>query len=296
MTLFHQCIPCIMKQIQSLIEILGLPPGEAMAVMESGMRMMLDRGDSITTQHILRQLYDHIHGTYFPNLDVFDPFRELKRDANLRVSVILPSFEKVVAGADDPFRMAVRGAAGGNIIDYGAIPQGKVSIETEVARIPQLRFAVDRVEELRSRVGGSRTILLIGDNAGEILFDALLVQEIQRLNPAAELYITLRHAPIINDATLADASFLDLHPGVRVISSGSIYPGTILAETTPEFRQLFGNADMIIAKGQGNYETLLHEQHPGLFFLLRAKCSPVAQSLGVSPGDLVVTRSPELPG
>ena len=129
----------------------------------------------------------------------------------------------------------------------------------------------------------------LADNAGEIVFDRLLIEQL----PIDRVTVAVRGYPVINDATLDDAETAGLTDIVDVISNGSDAPGTLLDDCSEAFRSRFEEADLIIAKGQGNYETLAQSPRP-IFFLLRVKCPVVARDLDYPVGSMVVHPSTAL--
>jgi len=215
-----------------------------------------------------------------------DPFRAIKRRQNEFALELLPRVRERVESAEDPFEAAVRMAIAGNIIDLGA----KTSLgEREVldAVDTALHDPIDGDPAgLQTRAEEAASILYLADNAGEIVFDRLLVERL----PLERVTVAVRGEPAINDALMADAETAGLTEIVRVVENGSDAPGTILADCTPEFRDTFGSADLIIAKGQGNYETLSHSTDRQVFYLLKAKCPVIARDIGCEVGALVVRR------
>ena len=139
-------------------------------------------------------------------------------------------------------------------------------------------FAGD-LDSFRAAISEAGEILYLADNTGEIVFDRLLIERL----PAPGITVAVRGAAVLNDATLADARVAGLDQVAQVIDNGSGAPGTILGECSAAFRERFESADMIIAKGQGNFETLAGG--PGnIFFLLKVKCSVVAAHTGLDIG------------
>jgi uncharacterized protein with ATP-grasp and redox domains len=199
---------------------------------------------------------------------------------------ILPELERIVASAADPFSAAVRMAIAGNVIDFGA-PGG---VTDDLRR--ELVGALDRpltgggeaaVARLREAASAARSILYLTDNAGEIVLDRLLIERL----PRGAVTVAVRSAPAINDALVEDAETAGLDRLAEVIGSGSTIPGTLVDQCFSSFVERFRAADLVISKGQGNYETMSDERGP-IFFLLRAKCQVVAAQLGCEQGDFVV--------
>jgi len=146
-------------------------------------------------------------------------------------------------------------------------------------------FAINNLPEFKKALERSRRILYLTDNAGEIVFDRILIEELPDYRD--RVIVAVKSEPVINDATMEDAEQAGLTDIVRVIENGSDAPGTILEECSEEFLEIFYNSDMIIAKGQGNYESLSENDHR-VFFLLKAKCSVISRHLRVRIGDIIV--------
>jgi uncharacterized protein with ATP-grasp and redox domains len=218
-----------------------------------------------------------------------DPFYRDKVAANRTALSLRPQLTQALERSADRLFMACRLAIFANSIDFGPdFNHGGVASVLDEAMTPSLPLAVNDYARLRICLDNSRTLLYLGDNAGEIVFDRLLIEEIHRVREM-ETYFVVREKPVINDATPDDARAVGMDKVARVISNGSDAPATILSQCTTELQQLFRSADIIIAKGQGNYESL--EGEPGnIFFLLRAKCPLIAGLLGVNVGDGVLKQ------
>lgn len=216
-----------------------------------------------------------------------DPFRELKQQTNLEALQLLPELEANVADADDPLSVALHLAVAGNIIDLGI--GHDFDLINDVKAILNTAFAIDDTEDFRGDLQPGRQLLFLGDNSGEIVFDRILVQELVR----RELAVTycVKSGPVINDATVEDAEQAGLTGMVPVIETGSNDIGIDFSRVSSEFETAFYQADIIIAKGQGNFETC--NDAPGnIYFLLKAKCDVVARELRATTGDIVFVHSP----
>ncbi len=296
MKVYYDCYPCFLNQVLSLIKLTGLDEEQAEQMMDYAVSLLAQMNGETTTQHLVRWSYDYLQENFFPGGEAdFDPYREIKAFSNRTVLQGLDGVESMIQQAEDPLRTAVRAAAAGNIIDFGAKTAETIDIDRELAEIPRLTFAVEEIDPFRERLKGARRVLYIGDNAGEVVLDRILLEEIRRENPGAEVVFAHREKPIINDALASDAAQAGLPDSVRVISSGSVYPGTLLGETSREFQEFFRGADLIISKGQGNYETLCSQDHPGLFFILRVKCARVSRATGAAVGKLILESARKIP-
>jgi uncharacterized protein with ATP-grasp and redox domains len=219
-----------------------------------------------------------------------DPYREIKHRHNRLALELYPKARALVRDSASPLETALRLAIAGNVIDLGAnalLDDSHVSEVIEKALSAPLDGDVRAFAEAVSR---ARKILYLADNAGEIAFDRLLLEQM----PVEKVTAAVRGFPVINDATIADAQAAGIPGLVEVIDNGSDAPGTILENCSPEFRRRFDQADLIIAKGQGNYETL-SDVPKNIFFVLKAKCRVIAMHLGCQVGSLVLRRSPHAP-
>jgi len=216
-----------------------------------------------------------------------DPYREVKKKSNRHALSLYPRLREHVKASPDPLEAAIMAAAIGNVMDFGANPDFdlEASLEEGLAR----GLGDSDYPGFARRLEAADHLLYIGDNAGEIVFDRLLAEEISARG--VRITFVVRGAPILNDATLDDAREVGIDRVTEVVSSGVLGPGTLLDHGSAEFLDLFNGSSLILAKGQGNYEGLSGTPAP-LYFLLMAKCSVVARDLGVEVGDLVL-RGPE---
>jgi len=214
---------------------------------------------------------------------VDDPYREAKRRFNAMALELLPALRAEVERAADPLEAAVRVAIAGNVIDMGVDGNLRAEdVRASLARCAATPVAGD-LAAFRAAVANARRILYLTDNTGEIVFDRLLVERLT----ACHLTIAVRGAATLNDATREDARLAGLDQVAELIDNGSDAPGTLLAECSAEFRERFDSADVIVAKGQGNFETLAGG--PGnIFFLLKIKCPVVAAHTGLETGTHAV--------
>lgn len=216
-----------------------------------------------------------------------DPFREQKRRQNDAVLSLLPWLRDTVARAEDPLLMAVRLAIAGNAVDPGA--QESFDLETSVMEAVSGEAGLDAYPALLEGLSRARTVLLIADNCGEIVFDLVLVETILA-SRNLEVVVAVRGGPIINDATELEAREVGMDRVATVISSGMEMPGTVVTRSTGRFREAFEAADIVISKGQGNWETL-DDSDREVFFLLQAKCRAVAAMNRCAEGQALLIRN-----
>jgi uncharacterized protein with ATP-grasp and redox domains len=232
-----------------------------------------------------------------------DPYRHVKKRSNEQALHSLPLLREEVRRAEVPLVAAVRFAIAGNIIDYGACAE--IDAEAAFARCRTASLAIDHTEIFVKRIGELKKnsrILYLADNCGEIVYDLLVLERLREYG--LDLTVAVRGGPIINDALMEDAMDCGIDRVARLISNGVACPGTSLAHCSAELREHFHRADLVISKGQGNFETL-SEVERDIFFLLTVKCRVAARYLAgltgtdtallPGKGEMVVYSSPHQP-
>lgn len=183
-----------------------------------------------------------------------------------------------------PVLISLRLAIAGNIMDYGI--HHEFDLENTVNSVITSQLAIDDSAELLEEVKDSEKLLIIGDNAGEIVFDKLMIETLKHNN----VYYAVRGGVVLNDVTIKDAVEVGIDRVATIVSNGYNAPATVLSACSQEFLDHFYSADLIIAKGQGNFESLYSLGDPRIYHLLMAKCHVVAEHLDVSKGSYIVVR------
>lgn len=283
MRTYLECIPCFFRQ--------ALDASRRVTDDDRVHETVLRRTLRLTTEMPFNRpppwMGQQIHRMLREAVGEEDPYFAAKREANEAALALLPKLRVVIDSAPDPFEAAVRVAAAGNVMDLGvksSLPPAEIETSLEQA----VTCGLDRVmlEDLRDRVKSARSILYLADNAGEIVLDRLLIERF----PAGRVTVAVRGGPVINDATLADARAAGLAALAEIIDNGSDAPGTILDDCSPDFLERFHQSEIVIAKGQGNYETL-SDVARDVFFLLKVKCPVIARDLACAVGGLMLCRS-----
>jgi len=208
-----------------------------------------------------------------------DPFEQAKKQGTMQALELYDELKKDIQQAADPLERAIKYSACGNVIDLGVASNYDLIAELET--ILSKPFAIWDLKLFKKKLDKSDWLLYLGDNAGESVFDRLLIETL----PVPVTFV-VRDGPIINDVTLDDALAAGLDKVASIVSSGCRAPGTILEWCSRDFLKLFNNAPIIISKGQGNYETLVEQTRP-IFYLLKAKCNVVSRHLNCKTGDMI---------
>lgn len=274
-----ECFPCMLRQAREAIAYAGLDTEAGFQVLQQVMRLMSEL-DWAQPPPVLGQ---QVHRLIRQLTACPDPYAHVKARMNQQAARLYPLWHSILRQAHAPLDAAVRLAIIGNLLDVGAKTQMDdcaLRAAFEAGLSAPLRGAI---EELAEAIHRARSILYLADNAGEIIFDRDLLAQL----PLGNFTVAVRGRPVLNDATLADAEQAGLRHFCEVISNGSDAPGTLLADCSPEFRERFATADLIIAKGQGNYESLAGVPKE-VFFLLKIKCDLLSRDLGWPLGSLVL--------
>ena len=282
MKTFLDCIACIVRQTLDSVRLVA--PDEAFH--ERVLREVLRAAAEMDLRQTPPEMAQRIHRRIREFMGQHDPYRQIKDRFNRMALELYPTLREWVEQSDNPVETAVRLAIAGNVIDFGVSSQLS---ETEVRQsvMHALSTSLDAdVDEFWRVVSDAQRILYLTDNAGEIVFDRLLIERM----PPGKVTVAVRGSPVINDATMTDAEDTGIISLAEVIENGSDAPGTILGDCGESFVERFNKADLIIAKGQGNYETL-SEVDKDIYFLLKAKCPVIARDIGCQMGSLVMRRS-----
>ena len=280
MRAYPECVPCILRATLNGARRAGATEEAVWRAVSEGARVAAGWDRELPPILLGAEVGRLLRRT----VGVADPYLAEKRSANAAALARYGEWKEEVARAPDPLLRALHLAAAGNSLDLGLHPEldGR-----EVDHAALLPFSRNDYEALARGLRGARELLYLADNAGEIVLDRIVVEEL--VARGVRVTVAVRGAPTLNDATTEDAEEVGLGGIAEVITTGSDVPGAYLPLCSPEFRERFRGAEVILAKGMGNFEGLSGERAP-LFFLLQAKCGPVAGELGVGVGSLVLVQ------
>ncbi len=210
-----------------------------------------------------------------------DPYAPLKEKEIALAREIVPRLRPRYEG--EPGKLFYFSLLGNAIDFFRPYPEIEAAFEAGVT------LAIDHLPILLKRLEKARTFLLLTDNAGEVFFDLPLLSFLRE--QGLEVFYAVKPKPIQNDLSLADLERLGLSLPARVVSTGAEMVGLLLEEASSSFKELYFGSDVVAAKGMGHFETLVNDPQRELFFLLCAKCVPVARALGVKVNDYVVFKS-----
>ena len=282
MRTYLDCIPCFFQQALKTARLANLPEDEQQQILIEFGRRLSEFSLQSSPPEIALRLYADIAARAGR-----DPFKEIREKSNRQVLDLYSGLQGRIEDSSDPFRTAVRLAIAGNVIDYGT--PGEFDIMKEIETVLEVEFGAFMFREFQNALRRAETVLYLCDNAGEIVFDRLLIEEIKRQYPG-EVIAVVRGGPVLNDVIMEDARQIGLDRICQVISNGSNAPGTLIGDCSDEFLQLYHDTDLVISKGQGNFETLWGEEK-NIFFLFKIKCAVVARHVSGQVGDTVLLAS-----
>ena len=280
-----ECVHCAINQVIHTTEVAGAPEPLRRELMQRALKLLaegdVNRNNCIQIEQVYRMVAE--------GLGDADPYRETRLFFDREMYRLLPALREQLAQSDDPLRAAVRAAIAGNLIDLAALG-GEVTLERAMQKVEDVEregLYFDDCDGLDAALKSARTLLVLGDNCGEIAMDRLLIETIRRLYPQIEVKYSVRGSAVVNDVTYEDAAAVGMDEVAEVIDNGDCLLTTLLCRASEDFKREFYAADVIIAKGMGNYEGLYNCDRGNIWFLMIAKCSVIARMSGAPKGSIL---------
>ncbi len=275
---YFECFPCLLRQAIEAVNFLQVDDELKREILNDSMRIMIDIDPDLTSAEIAAS----IHRNIIQKVGGKDPYEKVKRESLKTAFEYYNDAKNLIASSSQPLETALKLCAAGNIIDFG--PASEFELKRTMERALQEPFARFAFKEFMTALQKANSILFLADNAGETVFDRLLIEEIKR-----PLTYVVKKDAIMNDAIVIDAELTNFPEYVTIVDNGSAIQGTVLSQCSRDFVDRFEAADMIIAKGMANFETL-PEEGKRTFFLLKIKCVPIAKLSGIPNGSFVVKQ------
>ncbi|RLB11320.1 MAG: hypothetical protein DRG27_01420 [Deltaproteobacteria bacterium] len=278
-----ECVPCFLKQIYEVTGIVCKDPKDQLSLL----RECIVKLSELPLRDMKPpQVAKILHSFIKKKSGISDPYKEFKKMSNLIARSLVEKLRHKVKDSEDPFETSLRLAIAGNIIDYGqARDVNDKVVENSIEESLSAELDSALIKRLYNDIQKSDFVLYLGDNAGEVFFDKLFIEHF----PKHSVVFAVRGAPIINDATVEDVIEAELHKiCTKVIDTGDETPGIVLEDCSKEFIDIFKKADIIISKGQGNFETLSDTKGKRIYFLFKIKCEPVSHETGYEFGRTVI--------
>lgn len=277
------CVACQQRQALKILRLINDNQELHQQVLRNVMVHLSESDWDTDPMSMMKGIHDMItHET-----GARDPYKEVKYRSNNEILQLYPTLQKYVNTGDDPLLIACKLAIGGNIMDFGA--KDHFDIEETIQHVLQTDFGVNDYRKLKGSLESASSLLLFADNAGEIVFDKLLLETILQHGHLDKITVVVKERPILNDATREDLKQVGLTdlPYLHVQFVNTLPHGKNQAAwIPPEVKTWIQEHDVAISKGQANYEMM--SEWPGLFFLLIAKCQIVADHAGTDNGAMIL--------
>jgi len=281
MNIDNACVECIINQSRRVTEAIKADDTLSRRIVDyveaSGEHFDFTKSPPVVAATIYEQMAE------LAGMD--DLYAELKQHATEKAKTFLPQLRTELQNSSNKLLTAIKIAVAGNVIDLAA--EVTFDLHEEMEKVFETNFAYDDFEKLQISLENASSLLYIGDNVGEHIFDYLCIETLQELYPLLEIYYMVRGNPIINDVTMVEAKEAGFDKLCNLVDSGVNTPGFAYERANKASQKLFDEADLVITKGMGNYECLSPSPRTNLCYLLKVKCNVVANSLGQSVGDII---------
>lgn len=285
MKVHYECAACFLRQAREALDMATSDESLKMEVMEEITQSL---GESFHLGAVSNQIGTGIHRTIKRKTGNPDPY-EIQREKCNQIALKFLQSVKEILEEENTLKSYLKAAIAGNVIDFGALGL-EMDIEKLLLDTMQKDLAIDHSQELEKELEKAQNVLYLADNIGEIVFDKLLVEKLKEYD--VDVLVALKENPILNDACIPDALEIGMDEVAELISIGTDSIGVIYQDLSEDFKAIFYQADVVIAKGLGNYEGLdeMDIKDKPVFCLLNAKCRPLARNIGVNVGDSVILR------
>jgi uncharacterized protein with ATP-grasp and redox domains len=286
MKIQEECIPCIVNQAIKVANMVGLEDKNELLRKVFTFLSQVDFNTSSTPE-----LIGEIFTILKKETGNEDPYKETRGHYNKMFLEQIPDLEQEIDAVENPFLEAIKYAIIGNVIDFNPIHNLLLSdIEASFLRLKSEPLEINDSSLLMQEMINASTILYLGDNCGEICLDKILIKKIKERNPSCHVFFATRGEAVVNDSLEEDASFVGIEDYATIISNGDSSLGTVLYRTSKRFQEIYRNADIVIAKGQANYECLSNE-NKNIYFLLMTKCNVIAADIGVPEMKMICLKN-----
>jgi len=281
MTIQEECIGCIIAQSKRVCEAIHSDDILTKKIVSFVEDSLLNADFTLSPPVIAAPLYEQM-ALLANKIDLYD---DEKKHATAQAQHYMPFLRETIEQSNNPFISLLKTAVVGNVIDLAA--EVAFDLHGAILSVFDTPFAHDDSQLLRKKLTTSKSLLYIGDNTGEHLFDALAIESLQKLYPELDITYMVRGNFIINDVTMKEAEEAGINQLCTLMNSGVNTPGFVYERASEESKKLFESADLIIAKGMGNYECMTPTTRKNICFLLKIKCSVVSRSLGHEIGSII---------
>lgn len=285
MKINYNCLPCLINQVVKISEMTNVPNRDEL--FRDIFKFLGEIDFNKTNPEVIGETFKMVK----KHIGNEDPYLNIRRYYNRLFLEMEKEFEDKISASNSPIETAIKYAILGNIIDFNPIHTTKMEdVMTYFNEVDHRELIINNVAELIDELKRGKTLLYLGDNCGEICLDKILVKQIKALNPRLDIYFGTRGAAVVNDSIKEDAYAVGIDKYAKVVSNGDYSLGTVLERASDRFKEIYKKADVVIAKGQANYESLSEEKDKNIYFMLMTKCEVIASDIGVAQKSMICMR------
>lgn len=263
-----ECIYCTIKRADFLLSQHEIDEDKKLEFMKKVFKIISMSGEEDTSPYLNARIMRILNSEF----DLGDIYYEIKKEYNKLLIFMEEEILRCIYSSDDRLLTALKYAMTGNFIDFGAMDKVDINeLKKLIKNAPEQTIDVKAYQNFIEELGNAKKIVYIADNAGEIVFDKIFIKQIKEMYQDIIIDVIVRGKPVHNDATIIDAQEVGLCNIVNVIGNGTDIPGTQLNQINQESKEIIDNAHLIIAKGQGNFETLFG-CNKNIYYIFLCKC------------------------
>lgn len=282
-----ECTNCIINQVNQVSKLKNL--GSEKYILLKKVLSSLEKQDyTKTSPEIYGNVWQEIT-KYFDNEDIY---KDIRRDYNDKFMGFYPQLKTAISKSENPLKMALATAIEGNLLDLAILKTFSINdLISSIEKIEHTKFKVDDSSQLLQDIKVSNSILYIGDNCGEIVFDKIFIETIKNTYPDVKIYYAVRATSAVNDVLISDALQVNMDSVATIVENGDSSLGTVISRCSKELVDLYNSVNLVIAKGQGNFESLSETPRDNLYYLLLTKCHLIAKEFNVPTMSVVCAKA-----
>jgi uncharacterized protein with ATP-grasp and redox domains len=270
-----ECYPCIVRQAATAVKLAGVDTETQYHALNKVLHSLASSDHQLSPSDVAGETNRIIREV----TGVDDFYLQKKKASHELAMSYLDQLRSLVSQGPDPLVQALKVGAAGNIIDVVHVEE--YDLWEEVTTTVQGQLLGGGLPAFKDKLNSASFILYLADNVGETVFDRVLIETL-----ALPVIYSVKSGPILNDATREDAIAAGIDQVAEIVENGTRSPGTVLSQASAEFLELIDKAELVLSKGQANYETL-DDQGEKIFFLMRVKCPLLSQAVNAPVGSLL---------
>ena len=283
-----ECTNCILNQVSQVSKMKELSKDESFKLLKKVLKEIEKQDFDKTSPEVYGNVWQLITD-YFDGEDIY---KEIREQYNKKFMNYVDAIEDAIIKSETPLKMALAAAIEGNLLDLAITKTFSIDkLIQAIEKLESAKFGIDDSTSLLNSIKKSKKILYIGDNCGEIVFDRIFIETIKKYYPKTKIYYVVRGKSAVNDVLLSDALQVGMDEFATIVENGDSSLGTVLERCSTNLNVLYKEVDLVIAKGQGNYESLSETPRDNLYYLLLSKCHLIAEAFNVDKMSIVCAKA-----